>query len=169
MCIENSNIIRSTDTMPTYDRIDRLILGGLQKNARLSYKQLSALTGVAPSTCLERVRRLRARGAIRGFRAEVDLPRIGRQLEALIAIRFRSHAREFVDPFLEYVLGLPETVAVFNVAGDDDYLLHVAVADTDGLHALVLDRLGTRPEIDHVRTSLIYKHLRKLVIEPLED
>ncbi len=155
--------------MPAYDRIDRLILGELQKNARLSYKQLSAVTGVAPSTCLERVRRLRARGVISGFRAEVNLPRIGRKLEALIAIRFRSHARELVDPFVEYLLALPETVAVFNVAGDDDYLLHVAVADTDGLHALVLDRLGTRPEIDHVRTSLIYTHAHKRVIEPVEE
>jgi DNA-binding Lrp family transcriptional regulator len=155
--------------MADYDRIDLVILAELQKNARLSYKQLSALTGVAPSTCLERVRRLRARGVIRGFRAEVDLPGLGRRLEALIAIRFRTHARELVDPFVEYLLGLPETISLFNVTGDDDYLLHVAVADTDHLHALVLDRLGSRPEIDHFRTSLIYKHLRRPVIEPLGE
>ncbi|HYX84017.1 MAG TPA: Lrp/AsnC family transcriptional regulator [Gaiellales bacterium] len=151
-----------------YDRIDRVILAELQKNARLSYAQLSSLTGVAPSTCLERVRRLRGRGVIRGFHADVDLPSLGRGLEALIAIRFRTHARDLVDPFVEYLLGLPETVALFNITGDDDYLLHVAVADTDHLHQLVLDRLGTRAEVDHFRTSLIYKYLQKPVIEPLQ-
>ncbi len=150
------------------DRINRVILAELQKNARISYKDLAALTGAAPSTCLERVRSLRARGIIRGFRAEVDLPRLGRKLEALIAIRFRTHARDLVDPFVGYLLSLPETLGLFNVTGDDDYLLHVAVADADQLHAFVLDRLGSRPEVDHLRTALVYKHFRKPVIEPLD-
>jgi DNA-binding Lrp family transcriptional regulator len=150
------------------DRIDYLILAALQKNARTSYTELAALTGVAPSTCLERVRGLRARGRIRGFRAEVDLPALGRKLQALISIRFRTHTRDLVDPFVNYVLSLPETVGLFSVTGDDDYLLHVAVADADHLHAFVLDRLGTRPEVGHLRTALVYQHLRKQVIEPLE-
>ena len=154
--------------MPGFDRIDRLILEELQQNARASFKQLSALTGAAPSTCLERVRGLRRRGVIRAFSAALDLGRLGRPVEALIAIRFRTHAREQVDPFVEYVLAAPETIEVFNVAGDDDFILHVAVADTEALRALVVDRLGARPEIDHVRTSLVFRHLRKLVIGPPE-
>jgi DNA-binding Lrp family transcriptional regulator len=66
---------------------------------------------------------------------------------------------------VEYVLSLPETIGLFNVSGEDDYLLHVAITDSDHLHAFVLDRLGIRPEIAHVRTSLVYRHLRKPVIE----
>jgi DNA-binding Lrp family transcriptional regulator len=154
--------------MTDFDEIDRLILGALQKNARASYKELAGLAGVAPSTCLERVRSLRARGVVRGFRAEVDLASLGRPLEALIAIRFRIHARDLVDPFFDYVLSLPETIALFNVAGDDDYLLHVAVADAEHLRQFVLDRLGVRKEVDHVRTSLVFEHVRKGVIEPRE-
>jgi DNA-binding Lrp family transcriptional regulator len=154
--------------MSHLDRIDRVILDALQKNARTSYKDLSSLTGVAASTCLERVRGLRTRGVITGFGAEVDLASLGRTLEALIAIRFRAHDRELVDPFVDYLLSLPETIDLFNVAGDDDYLLHVAITDTDQLHAFVLDRLGTRPEVDRVRTSLVYRHLRKRPIAPVE-
>jgi DNA-binding Lrp family transcriptional regulator len=71
-------------------------------------------------------------------------------------------------PVLDYLLSLPEMLALFNVTGDDDYLLHVAVADTDHLRAFVLDRLGTRPEVDHLRTALVYQHMRKRVIEPIE-
>jgi len=153
--------------MTDYDRIDRVILDALQKNARSSYKELSALTGVAPSTCLERVRSLRERGVITGFRAELDLASLGRTLEALISIRFRAHDREVVDPFVEYVLSLPETVALFNVTGEEDYVLHVALANVDHLHAFVLDRLGTRGEIEHVRTALVYRHLRKATFAPV--
>jgi DNA-binding Lrp family transcriptional regulator len=153
--------------MAELDRIDRLILEALQKNARTSYKDLAALTGVAPSTCLERVRSLRARGVIAGFRAELDLSKIGRDVEALIAIRVRRHDRDVVDPLVEYLLALPETLSLFNVTGDDDYLLHVAVGDVGRLHEFVLDRLGTRPEVEHVRTSLVYEHRRTTTVAPL--
>jgi DNA-binding Lrp family transcriptional regulator len=150
-----------------FDRTDRLILEALQENARTSYKELSALTGAAPSTCLERVRSLRARGVIRGFRAEIDLGPLGRKLEALIAIRLRAHARPLVDPFVEYVLALPETLGLFNVAGPDDYLLHVAVADAAHLRTFVLDRLSNRKEIAHLQTSLVYEHRSKPVVQPI--
>lgn len=153
--------------MTEFDPIDRAILEELQKNARASYKALAALTGLAPSTCLERVRSLSGRGVIAGFRAEVDLAGMGRKVEALIAIRFRTHDRVLVGPFVEYLLSLPETVDLFSVTGDDDYVLHVAVADVDSLHAFVLDSLGVRSEIEHLRTSLVYKHLRKDSIAPV--
>jgi DNA-binding Lrp family transcriptional regulator len=150
------------------DRIDRIILEALQKNARTSYKELATQTGVAPSTCLERVRRLRARGVITGFHAEVDRRKLGRELEALIAIRFRAHDRDLVDPFVDHLLSLPETINLFNVSGDDDYLLHVAVQDTDQLRAFVLDRLGARPEVQRLRTSLIYRHMHRNSARPVE-
>jgi DNA-binding Lrp family transcriptional regulator len=150
------------------DQIDRTIIEQLQKNARISYKDLASRAGVAPSTCLERVRGLREREVIRGFRADVDLAALGRGLQALIAIRFRTHERGLVDPFVEHVLGLPETVGLFNVTGDDDYLLHVGVADAKHLRDFVLDRLGVRPEVGHVRTAIVFEHLHKPVLEPLE-
>jgi DNA-binding Lrp family transcriptional regulator len=142
------------------DRTDRLLLEALQKNARTSYKELAALTGVAPSTCLERLRRLRARGVITGFHAEIDHRALGRNLEALIAVRFRAHDRELVKPFVEHVLSQPEVITLFNVSGEDDYLLHVSVRDTDELRTFVLDQLGARPEVEHVTTSLVYEHVR---------
>jgi DNA-binding Lrp family transcriptional regulator len=149
------------------DRTDTAILAALQENARISYKELGALTGLAPSTCLERVRQLQRRGVIRAFRTTVDLERIGRGLQALIAIRFRQHSRRLAAPFADYVLGLPETLALFNVTGPDDYLLHVAVPDTRHLRAFVLDRLGDREEIAYLRTSLIFEHQSKAAITPI--
>ena len=149
------------------DRTDAAILEALQKNARISYTELGARTGLAPSTCLERVRQLQRRGVIRGFRADLDLDRIGRRLQALIAIRFRQHSRGLVAPFVDYLLGLPETIALFNLAGPDDYLLHVGVSDARHLQAFVLDRLGERDEVAHLQTSLVYEHRSAASIAPI--
>jgi hypothetical protein len=56
---------------------------------------------------------------------------------------------------------------IVNVTGPDDYLLHVAVADAQHLRAFVLDRLGERDEIAHLRASLIYEHQTKAAIAPI--
>ena len=146
-----------------------MIVDALQNNARLPNKQLAELVGLAPSTCLERVRALRARGVIRGFHADVDRAALGRELEAIIAVRVRPHSREHVDAFWKYTLDLPEVIEVFHVTGADDFLIHVGLADTDALRNFVLDRLTVRPEIGHVETRLIFGQARRAALEPLYD
>lgn len=151
------------------DRIDRALVATLQKNARISNKDLAELVGLAPSTCLERVRALRTRGVLRGFHAEVERSALGRALEAIVAVRVRPHSRANVDAFWSYTLGLPEVIEVFHVTGADDFLVHVGVADMDGLRDFVLDRLTVRPEVAHVESHLIYAQRRRVELEPLYD
>lgn len=151
------------------DRIDRALVLALQKNARASNKELAELVGLSPSTCLERLRRLRDRGVLRGFHADVDLELLGRPTQALIAVRLRVHRRGEIDAFYQHVLELPESIALWHVSGNDDYLVHVAVRDTEHLRQLVLDQLTEREEVDHVETRLIFEYVRKPAIEPLDD
>jgi DNA-binding Lrp family transcriptional regulator len=165
----NPNDVRSARANSTLDRIDRALLLALQKNARISNKDLADEVGLAPSTCLERVRRLRERGVLQGFHAAVDPALLGRPTQAIIAIRLRVHDREQIDSFYEHVLALPESLAVFHVSGGDDYLVHVAVQDTERLRELVLNGLTARPEVQHVETRLIFSGVRKAAIEPLDD
>jgi DNA-binding Lrp family transcriptional regulator len=151
------------------DRTDRRLIDELQRNARISNKELAERVGLAPSTCLERVRALRARGVVRGFHAEIDREVLGRSLEAMIAVRVRPHSRPRVDAFWEHALTLPEVIEVFHMTGADDFLLHVGVADTDALRDFVLDRLAARPEVGHIETSLVYQHATRPALEPLYD
>jgi DNA-binding Lrp family transcriptional regulator len=153
--------------MERLDRTDRAIVAALQNDARLSNKELAARVGIAPSTCLERVRALRARGVLRGFHADVDRGALGRGLEAIVAVRVRPHSRPMVDAFWHAALAFPEVVQVFHVTGADDFLLHVAVADTEGLRNFVLDRLTVRPEVGHVESRVVYDQARRPTLEPL--
>ncbi|MEJ5945619.1 Lrp/AsnC family transcriptional regulator [Pseudokineococcus basanitobsidens] len=149
------------------DELDAALVAELQADARLTNRDLAERVGVAPSTALERVRSLRARGVLRGYHADVDLPALGRSVQALIAVRIRPPARRRIEEFRDFATALPETVAVFVVSGGEDFLIHVAVADTDALYAFVIDRLTERPEVADVRTSIVYQHLRRPALEPL--
>jgi len=141
------------------DRIDRLLLAALAKNARASNKELAALVGLAPSSCLERVRRLVREGVIRGFTADIDPSALGFSIEAMIAIRLRQHSREQYDALRAHALALPEVVAVYHMAGENDFLVHVRARDAQHLRDLAIDRFITRAEVGHIETWLMFDHL----------
>jgi DNA-binding Lrp family transcriptional regulator len=67
----------------------------------------------------------------------------------------------------DWAAGLPELIGVFVVSGEQDFLLHVAVKDTDALYAFVIDRLTERAEVADVNTAVVYEHIRRAVLEPL--
>src|SRR4051794_9983953 len=76
---------------PPLDDTDRAILEALSANARLPNARLADQVGLAPSTCLARVRSLRERGILLGFHAEIDLAALGRPLQAMVAVRLAVH------------------------------------------------------------------------------
>jgi DNA-binding Lrp family transcriptional regulator len=151
------------------DSVDAAIVQELQKDARLPNKDLADRVNVAASTCVVRHRALRERGVITGYHAEVDLAAVGRPVQAIIAVRVRPHTRAIVEPFMDYVLSLPEVMAMSHVAGPEDFLVHVAVADTAHLQRLVLDRFTTRREVSEVQTNLLFQHVRKHTVPPMGD
>lgn len=138
------------------DRIDFDILDALQKDARLSNKELAAHVGLAPSSCLERVRRLVRDDVLRGFHADVDADALGIVLQAMVSVRLQVHSLKAFESFQAHLLALPEVVAVYHLAGAEDFMVHVAVRSTEHLHQLAMTQFSTREEVGHVNTALMF-------------
>lgn len=155
--------------MAAVDVIDSAIVRELQRDARQTNRDLARAVGIAPSTCLERVRLLRERGVLTGFHAEVDLAALNRHVQAFLHVQVRPMSRDVIEGFKAYVTGLPEVLSVFVVAGGDDFLVHVAVPGVDALHSFLMDKFTGRREIVGFRSSVIYQHARKPVVEPLDQ
>ncbi|WP_329125051.1 Lrp/AsnC family transcriptional regulator [Streptomyces sp. NBC_01465] len=148
------------------DELDSALVRMLQEDGRRTNRDMAQELGIAPSTCLERVRALRRSGVLTGFHAEVDLAAIDRGLQAVIAVRVRPPTRAVIESFQTFLEQMPEVISLFVLTGNDDFLVHVAVRDTDHLHAVVLDKLTKRPELADVRTSVVYAHMRRKVVGP---
>lgn len=155
-----SNILRSDPHSAALDRIDFEILEALQNNARLSNKQLASQVGLAPSSCLLRVRSLIERKIVAGVHADVAPEALGIGVQALIAVRLVQTSRDAFRALRAYVVTLPEVLAVFHVSGAADLQLHVAVRDVGHLRDLICDRLATRKEVDRCESSIIYSYTR---------
>ncbi|MET0930895.1 MAG: Lrp/AsnC family transcriptional regulator [Aeromicrobium sp.] len=142
------------------DALDGRIVAALRREGRLPNNALADKVGIAPSTCLTRVRALVERGVIAGFHAEVDPAWIGRPIQAMIAVRLRGDARGVINEFSDRLAGMAEVLNVYFLAGADDFHVHVAARDPDDLRMFVVDNLSSAPEVALTETNLIFEHKR---------
>ena len=140
------------------DETDFAIVRLLQNDARRSNKEVAAAVGVAPSTALERTRRLEREGVLREYRAVVAPAAVGVGIQALITVHLRQHARPLVEAFQAHALAQPEVVQVFHTAGAGDFLVHVAARDAEHLRELALSAFTERTEVAHIHTALLFAH-----------
>ena len=154
--------------MPNIDPKNRRILRELQSDGRRSNRALALDIDMSPSSTLERVRDLERAGIITGYHAEVDPASLGRVVEAMISVRVVPKTRELVANVVESVWALPETVSVSLMSGEYDLLVHVSVPDTASLRAVVVDRIAEIRGVVDERTSIMFEHRRKRVLEPLD-
>ena len=149
------NIVR-----PPLDDVDRTLLRALAADARLPNNALAQRAGIAPSTCLGRVRALRERGVIRGYHADVDPAALGRPIQAMISVRLQSHARGHIPDFMARIAELPEVLNVFFLAGADDFYVHIAATSTGNLRDFVVVNLSGNADVALTETNLIFDHVR---------
>ena len=140
------------------DPLDREIVRRLSADGRLANNALAEALGIAPSTCLGRVRSLVQRGVIRGFHADVDPASIGLSIQVLIAVRLQADARANIGSFATEIAKLPGVINVFFLGGADDFMVHVAAASTDSLRDFVAEHLSRRPDVANTVTNLIFEH-----------
>jgi DNA-binding Lrp family transcriptional regulator len=152
-------------TLPTpIDSADRAILDVVARAGRISNAQLAEQVGMAPSTIHQRLRSLLERRVVTGFHASIDQRSLGLGLQAMIGVTLRPGARqESIQAFAEEVRALPQVLQLFFLGGVDDFMVHVAVADSSGLRQFVVDHLSAQPSVASTRTSIIFDYHRNAV------
>ncbi|WP_031469824.1 Lrp/AsnC family transcriptional regulator [Sciscionella sediminilitoris] len=142
------------------DSVDWRILEELQNDASIANRTLAERVGLAPSSCLQRVRKLRESGVITGIHASVSPAALGLGLEAVVSINVRPHTREVVNSFQRFILTQPETLNLLHVSGQADFLLHVAVTDSGHLQTFLVDTLASRSEVRYFTSSVVLDEAR---------
>jgi len=114
------------------DHHDTRILAELQGDARLTMAELGRRVHLSQPAVAERVRKLEASGVITGYRATVDLNRLGYGIRAIIRIGRAEYPR-----VVKLVQQTPEVINAYNVTGEDSWVLEIAVIDVAHLDAVV--------------------------------
>jgi Lrp/AsnC family leucine-responsive transcriptional regulator len=142
------------------DEIDRSILRELQRDGRLTNQELAQRVGLTPSPCLRRVRQLELDGVIRGYRAVIDPPSVGRGFEVLVSVEVRRD-RETVEAFEAALQELPDVVEAYRLFGSPGCLLRIAVADIDAYERLWIERITALPGVTEVNSQIVMKRIKE--------
>jgi Lrp/AsnC family transcriptional regulator, leucine-responsive regulatory protein len=142
------------------DAIDLKILDLLQKNAKLSSKEISAKVDLSITPTYERVKRLEKKGIIKRYTIEIDKTKLGVGLRVLCAITLKSHAKDILDVFERQIIELPEVIHCFHIAGNVDYQLLIETKDVNTYSQFLKDKLAAIPNIANVQSSIIMSTLK---------
>jgi len=126
--------------MTRLDAIDLKILATLQSQGRITKAALASAVNLSPTPCWERLKRLEQSGLIHGYRAEIDLDKLGAVATILVEIVLKQHRYEDFQRFETAIRQVDEVVACYATGGGIDYLLEVTAPDIDGYQRLI-DRL----------------------------
>lgn len=118
------------------DAIDRLIIGELAQNGRISFAELGRRAHLSAPAVMERVRRLEQTGVITGYRAEIDPRALGYQLTAIV--RVKPAVRQ-LSRIAELAADIPEVEECLRITGEDCFYIKLHLGSIEELPS-VLDR-----------------------------
>ncbi len=138
---------------PKMDPMDARILDILQRDGRRSYAEIGAEVGMSGPSAHERVKKLEARGILRGYTAQVDPSAVGMGVLAFMWVTQApgSIADDITDAFAE----IAEIEDCHRIAGEGDYLLKIRASDTLDLERVVR-RVQTTRHVYRTETDIVF-------------
>lgn len=150
------------------DTIDRVILGHLQSEGRITNVDLAERAGLTAPPCLRRVRALEDAGVIRGYHADLDPEAMGYGITVFAMVSLRSQAEDALRGFEDHVAALPEVRECHMLNGEIDFILKVVARDLQEFQRFLTRELTAAPNVDHVRTSLTIRASKMLPGVPVD-
>jgi DNA-binding Lrp family transcriptional regulator len=143
------------------DRIDRAILAELQRNGRLSNRELAEHVHLSESACLRRVRALEEARVIDRYAALVNQAKVGLPGNVFVSITLNRQEQGDLAAFEEAVQAVPEVMECYLMTGQQDYLLRVVVSDPADFERLHSQHLTRLPGVARVQSSFALRLVRK--------
>ncbi len=144
------------------DNIDITILRALQKNSRLTTKELAAKIHLSTSPAFERQKRLEREGYIKGYMAVVDAEKVGNGILVLCNIRLKQHTEDLIQQFMDAVKNIDEITECFNTSGDYDFLIKVYAKDMKDYQQFMQHTLGRIECVGSLHTVFVLDETKSI-------
>ena len=141
-----------------FDELDKRIIEMMCNSSQGSYRQLAKQMGVHPTTIIQRVKTLEAKGVIKGYRAKVDYVAMGYDYNGLVQVYTDN-----IESVEKELVNIPEVAAVYDVTGEADVVVYLCCLDRDEFSAAV-KRINNLPGVVKTNTSVILN-----IVKPESD
>ena len=131
------------------DKIDRKLIGILQKNARMPLKAIASQVFLSAPAVSARIEKLEAQNLIRGYYASIDQQKLGYHITAFISLELSARQKPEFYPFIEKC---PNVLECNCVTGVYSMLIKVAFPSTQELDQFI----GRLQHFGNTSTQIVF-------------
>jgi Lrp/AsnC family leucine-responsive transcriptional regulator len=116
------------------DEIDVMILSELQKNSRLSIRELSKRINLSPPSVTERVKRLEDSGVIEKYTIKINKKKLGIPIDCIIKVTMKNGEYE---KFKKFIKNFARSEWCYRIAGDGCFLVKLSISDLNEIEEFI--------------------------------
>lgn len=150
------------------DDYDKKIIRLLQEDSSISNIELSKKIGLAPSSCLLRVKNLKEQKVLKQYTTVVDEKILGFEITCFAKVAMQPLNRETSTRFIEEVKNIPEVIECYTITGEAAFLLKIVAKSFQYYRNFVFDKLLSVPHVSNIETSIVVGTEKKTNLIPLE-
>ena len=143
------------------DETDLQILRTLQKNAKLTTKELADAVHLTPTPVFERQKRLERKGYIKKYVAVIDAEKLNLGLQVFCKVKLKQINHKIADSFVHRIMRIPEVTECYNTSGAYDYMLKVRARDMKQYQEFVLNKLGELEDLSSIESTFIMSEVKQ--------
>jgi DNA-binding Lrp family transcriptional regulator len=159
--------------MEKLDEKDLAILGYIQKNCKLTAREISRKIDSPITTVFAKTKRMEELGIIKEYRAVLDPRRLDNSATAFILASVsygaKNNDREISQRDIACdIAKFPEVQEVHIITGDWDLLVKLKGKDVDTIGKIVIDKLRTVKGIEKTLTCMVFETCKETTEIPIE-
>lgn len=143
------------------DEKDLSILRILQKDAKLSIRDIAVRINLSATPTHERIKRLEKLGIIKGYTTVVDRKKINKGMMVICMVALNVHNKKTAGVFIEQVGKLKEVVEFYNISGEFDFMLKILAANMDDFHEFFVNKLSEIEGIGQTKSIFVMNSIKE--------
>ena len=143
------------------DTLDRKILQILQADSRTSLQDIGQAVGLSASPCWGRIKKMEEAGVIEGYTVRLNAHALGLRDTVMVQVTLDSHSDNTLEKFGETLAAIPEVIEAYLLSGEYDYLLRIAVRDTQDYERLLPEQLYKIKGLRQSKSSFVLRTMKK--------
>ena len=137
------------------DSKDLAILHLLQKNARITVKEISQQIHLSTTPVHERIKRMESTGVIKQYATLVDHTKVNKGLMVICYVSIKEHSKNAGNKFIRTIQELHEVIECYNISGEFDFMLKVVCADMNTYYDFHVNKLSQIENMGHVQSVFV--------------
>ena len=142
------------------DATDIDILRLLQRNARLSTKEIAASVHLSTTPVFERIKRMQREGIISRYIAVLNAEKLNRGFVVFCSVKMSKLSRDIAHNFATTIAAIPEVTECYNISGQYDYLLKIHAPNMKYYQEFVLNVLGTIEHLGSLESTFVMDEIK---------